>query len=244
MTRGPWLSAAERKRGVSYAELHHRLAEQYAPPSVLIDADPVRIEQVVWNLLTNALKFTPAGGRVDVALSVAHGLAELQVRDSGRGIAPEALPHVFGMFKQADPGARRQSGLGIGLALVHSLVLGHGGQVLAESAGLEQGACFTVRLPLAGHAALDDGLDTGAEGQLLGRRALVVEPPPRPPSCCANCWRWRARRCAPPPTPPTPWHGPERRRRTSSSPTSPCPAWTASNCCTPCANARGCARCP
>lgn len=146
---------------------------------VMLDADPVRIEQVVWNLLTNALKFTPAGGRVDVALRVIDGHAELQVRDSGRGIPAEVLPHVFGMFKQAEPGARRQSGLGIGLALVHSLVLGHGGQVLAESAGQDQGACFTVRLPLAGHAALADGHAEGGEGQLRGRRALVVDADPQ-----------------------------------------------------------------
>jgi two-component system CheB/CheR fusion protein len=142
---------------------------------VMLDADPVRIEQVAWNLLSNALKFTPAGGRVEVALHVVDGHAELQVRDTGRGIAPDVLPHVFDMFKQAEPGARRQGGLGIGLALVRSLVHGHGGTVLAESAGLDQGACFSVRLPLAGHAPLaaDDG--TPSEGQLQGRRVLVVD---------------------------------------------------------------------
>jgi two-component system CheB/CheR fusion protein len=143
---------------------------------VMLDADPVRIEQVVWNLLNNALKFTPAGGRVDVALRLADGHAELQVRDSGRGIAPQALPHVFDMFKQAEPAVRRQGGLGIGLALVRSLVQGHGGQVQAASAGLDQGACFTVRLPLAGHAPLpsDDDVGRSLRG-LQGRRALVVD---------------------------------------------------------------------
>ncbi|WP_298231648.1 chemotaxis protein CheB [uncultured Azohydromonas sp.] len=142
---------------------------------VVLDADPVRMEQVVWNLLSNALKFTPAGGRVDVTLRMLDGHAELQVRDTGRGIAAETLPHVFGMFKQAEPAARRQGGLGIGLALVRSLVLGHGGQLQAESAGLDQGACFTVRLPLAGHAPLPTE-DTGrTSGELTGRRALVVD---------------------------------------------------------------------
>jgi two-component system CheB/CheR fusion protein len=82
---------------------------------------------------------------------------------------------VFDMFKQAEPGARRQGGLGIGLALVRSLVQGHGGQVSAESAGLDQGACFTVRLPLAGRAAPAGDSGARTEGQLRGRRALLVD---------------------------------------------------------------------
>ncbi len=142
---------------------------------VVLDADPVRMEQVVWNLLSNALKFTPAGGRVDVALRMLDGHAELQVRDTGRGIAAEALPHVFDMFKQAEPATRRQGGLGIGLALVRSLVQGHGGQLLAESDGVDQGACFTVRLPLAGHAPLPASDTAHTAGELTGRRALVVD---------------------------------------------------------------------
>ena len=143
--------------------------------ALMIDADPVRIEQVVWNLLTNALKFTPSPGRVDVVLREVDGHAELQVRDTGRGIAPEALPHVFDMFKQAEPGARRRGGLGIGLALVRSLVQGHGGQVQAESNGLDRGASFTVRLPLAGQAPLPASGQTSATSLLRGRRALVVD---------------------------------------------------------------------
>ncbi|WP_043461097.1 chemotaxis protein CheB [Azohydromonas australica] len=151
------------------------LAVSLPEAPVVLDADPVRMEQVVWNLLSNALKFTPSGGRVDVALRLLDGHAELQVRDTGRGIAAQALPHVFDMFKQAEPAARRKGGLGIGLALVRSLVQGHGGQLQAESAGLDQGACFTVRLPLAGHAPLPAGDDAHARGELTGRRALVVD---------------------------------------------------------------------
>jgi two-component system CheB/CheR fusion protein len=151
------------------------LALELPAKPVMLDADPVRIEQVVWNLLSNALKFTPAGGRVEVQLCCEGTHAELQVRDSGQGIAPDALPHVFDMFKQAGPAARRQGGLGIGLALVHNLVRGHGGQVQAESNGPGHGACFTVRLPLAGQASLLEDADHHATAHLRGRQALVVD---------------------------------------------------------------------
>ncbi|NML16077.1 CheR family methyltransferase [Azohydromonas caseinilytica] len=151
------------------------LALELPEGPVMLDADPVRMEQVVWNLLTNALKFTPEGGHVGVALRVEQGQAELQVRDTGRGIAPEALPQVFDMFKQAEPGTRRRGGLGIGLALVRSLVQGHGGQVRAESAGLDHGSCFSVRLPLAGQAPLDQGHAGAASGSLRGRHVLLVD---------------------------------------------------------------------
>jgi two-component system CheB/CheR fusion protein len=111
----------------------------------------------------------------DVALHL-EGHAELQVRDTGCGIAPQALPHVFDMFKQADPAARRHGGLGLGLALVRNLVRGHGGQVQAESAGLGQEACFTVRLPLAGQASpLPGNPDDHPAIHLHGRHALVVD---------------------------------------------------------------------
>ena len=151
------------------------LALELSAEPVMLDADPVRIEQVVWNLLRNALKFTPAGGRVEVRLHCEGTHAELQVRDSGQGIAPDALPHVFDMFKQADPAARRQGGLGIGLALVHNLVRGHGGQVRAESDGPGQGASFTVCLPLAGQASLLEDAHHSPAAHLRGRQALVVD---------------------------------------------------------------------
>jgi two-component system CheB/CheR fusion protein len=132
---------------------------------------------VVWNLLTNALKFTPAGGRVEAELRADGQQAVFQVRDTGRGIAAEALPHVFDMFRQGEVGtARRHGGLGIGLALVRNLVNAHGGRVKAESEGLDHGACFTVELPMGAAQAGPSANGEGAEpGRLRGLRALVVD---------------------------------------------------------------------
>jgi signal transduction histidine kinase len=110
---------------------------------------PDRLRQVVWNLAINAIKFTPTGGRVDVTLRRAGTHAELVVADNGVGISAEALPHVFELFRQEDSSTTRtHGGLGLGLALVKSLVELHGGHVRAESAGRGKGASFTVMLPL------------------------------------------------------------------------------------------------
>jgi PAS domain S-box-containing protein len=112
--------------------------------------DPGRIQQVAWNLLMNAVKFTPRGGRVDVHLRRAPAQIELEVRDTGEGIAPEHLSRIFQRFGQADSSStRRHSGLGIGLALVRHLVDLHGGTVSVRSAGPGRGATFTVILPVA-----------------------------------------------------------------------------------------------
>jgi two-component system CheB/CheR fusion protein len=116
--------------------------------SLVCHADPVRLQQIAGNLLANAIKFTPARGQVTVRLSAEDGYARLMVADTGQGIAPEFLPHVFGLFQQADAGAMRQGGLGVGLALVQGLVLAHGGFVEAKSDGLGRGAEFNVWLPL------------------------------------------------------------------------------------------------
>jgi PAS domain S-box-containing protein len=114
-------------------------------PTTLGDA--ARLQQVVWNLAMNAVKFTPKGGTVDVRVSRVNGDIQIQVRDTGRGIDPEFLPHVFDRFRQADSApARSQDGLGLGLAIVHHIVELHEGTVVAESAGPGQGATFTVRL--------------------------------------------------------------------------------------------------
>jgi len=110
--------------------------------------DPERLQQVVANLLANAVKFTPGGGRVDVRVDAVDGRARLVVSDTGQGIAPEFLPHVFERFAQ-EPGSARRGGLGLGLALVHELVKLHGGSVVAESPGPRLGATFTVMLPRA-----------------------------------------------------------------------------------------------
>ncbi|MBE9148270.1 GAF domain-containing protein [Coleofasciculus sp. LEGE 07092] len=117
--------------------------------------DANRLQQVVWNLLSNAIKFTPAGGEVTVRLAQSEGevvgcpYAEIQVRDSGKGIAPNFLPHVFDRFRQENGGRTRSyNGLGLGLAIVRYLVEMHNGTVEVSSTGEGQGATFTIRLPL------------------------------------------------------------------------------------------------
>jgi PAS domain S-box-containing protein len=114
-----------------------------------ITGDPNRLQQVAWNLLSNAVKFTPAGGRVSVRVRRVNPHVEIVVRDTGCGIAPEFLPYVFERFRQGDSSSTRvHSGIGLGLTLVKHLVELHGGTVTAESPGANQGATFTVRLPL------------------------------------------------------------------------------------------------
>ena len=113
-----------------------------------LSGDPARLQQVVWNLLSNAVKFTPKGGRVELALERVNSHIEIAVSDTGAGIAPEFVPHLFERFEQGDTGTtRRQGGLGLGLAIVRNIVELHGGRVFAESPGEGKGATFTVRLP-------------------------------------------------------------------------------------------------
>jgi PAS domain S-box-containing protein len=115
-----------------------------------VAGDPHRLQQAVWNLLTNAIKFTPQGGTVRVALAQTGPNLELTVSDTGQGIKPEFLPHVFERFRQADGSTtRRYGGLGIGLALVKDITQLHGGDVQATSPGEGQGATFTLTLPAA-----------------------------------------------------------------------------------------------
>jgi signal transduction histidine kinase len=131
-----------------------------------LEADAVRLQQIVTNLLTNAIKFTPPGGQVTVRVREADRGAEIEVSDTGVGIAPEFLPHVFEPFRQGDAGPRRAyGGLGLGLSIVHHLVKLHGGTIEASSHGPATGATFRVRLPLAaaGGAAASNprrGIDT------------------------------------------------------------------------------------
>jgi signal transduction histidine kinase/CheY-like chemotaxis protein/PAS domain-containing protein len=116
---------------------------------LLVEGDRLRLQQIAWNLLNNAVKFTPAGGSIEIALSNENENAMFVVTDTGQGIDETFLPHVFEMFRQADgSNRRRHGGLGIGLALVHQLVQLHGGTIGAASDGPNKGARFTVRLPL------------------------------------------------------------------------------------------------
>jgi PAS domain S-box-containing protein len=111
--------------------------------------DATRLQQVMWNLLSNALKFTPVGGRIDVRLRRRGAGAEVTVQDTGQGIAPELLPHIFDRFRQGDSSPTRpQGGLGLGLAIARQLVELHGGSIRAESPGEGRGTTFTVTLPL------------------------------------------------------------------------------------------------
>jgi CheY-like chemotaxis protein/anti-sigma regulatory factor (Ser/Thr protein kinase) len=115
-------------------------------PNVMGDQD--RLQQVIWNLLSNALKFTDGGGSIEVRVTLNGRFARIVVTDTGHGISPEFLPHVFERFRQADSSTTRlQAGLGLGLAIVRHLVDLHGGTVTATSAGLGKGATFTVTLP-------------------------------------------------------------------------------------------------
>ena len=117
---------------------------------VAIPGDPVRLQQVVWNLLSNAIKFTPRGGRVQIRSERVNSHLEIVVTDTGQGIDPDFLPHVFDRFRQADQKTSRQhGGMGLGLAIVRHLVELHGGTVSATSEGQGQGATFTVRLPIS-----------------------------------------------------------------------------------------------
>ncbi len=128
----------------------HELTVSLPPAPIVLEADPTRLEQILWNLLNNAAKYTEPGGRVELSVGLDPGGrdATIIVRDTGIGIAPDVLPHVFELFVQADGRTdRAQGGLGIGLSLVHELVRMHGGTIQARSAGLGQGSEFIVRLP-------------------------------------------------------------------------------------------------
>lgn len=152
-----------------------------APSPFLVLGDANRLQQIIWNLLTNAIKFTPNGGKVEVRLSVEDQIACIEVMDTGQGISPEFLPFVFDYFRQADSSpTRSQGGLGLGLAIVRQLVEMHGGTVYAESQGDGQGATFTVKIPLlemAGVAGVAGGEKPITTDQLplKGLRILVVE---------------------------------------------------------------------
>jgi PAS domain S-box-containing protein len=141
--------AAESVRPAADAK-NIRLTTVLDPKAGPITGDPNRLQQILWNLLSNAIKFTPRDGRVQVYLRRVSSHVEISVVDSGQGISAEFLPQLFTRFTQADTSmARRHGGLGLGLALVKSLVDMHGGSIKASSPGIDHGSTFTVSLPLA-----------------------------------------------------------------------------------------------
>jgi PAS domain S-box-containing protein len=173
--------AAEAKQLELALDLHDEASDFHG--------DPDRLQQVVWNLLSNAIKFTPGKGKVTVELFRSNGHVEIAVSDTGMGIAPDFLPHVFDRFRQADSSiTRMQGGLGLGLAIVRHLVEVHGGTVQAESEGEGKGARFTVRLPVRevqaqpeedaaakGNTAAPEPVAPIAPTSLRGLRILVVD---------------------------------------------------------------------
>jgi signal transduction histidine kinase/ActR/RegA family two-component response regulator len=156
-----------------------QLQAVFDPMAGQISGDADRLQQVIWNLLTNAIKFTPKGGRVQICLERINAHVEITVSDTGQGISADFLPHVFDRFRQADSSiTRTYSGLGLGLAIVRHLVELHGGTVRAESQGEGQGATFIVQLPLLEEVRNEQVKSEDLENSPLtldGLRLLVVD---------------------------------------------------------------------
>jgi signal transduction histidine kinase/DNA-binding response OmpR family regulator len=143
-----------------------RVQPQLRTSHCVVSGDPARLQQVVWNLFSNAVKFTPEGGSVEVGLTCDEHRVELEVSDTGQGISQDFLPYIFDRFRQADgTTTRKHGGLGLGLAIVRHLVELHGGTIRAHSDGDGQGATFTLSLPLASAPGAPDGDREGAAEQ-------------------------------------------------------------------------------
>lgn len=143
-----------------------------------VSGDAARLQQIFWNLLSNAVKFTPHQGRVDICLNQVGNQAQVTISDTGKGINPDFLPHIFESFRQEDASTtRKYGGLGLGLAIVRSLVEAHGGTIWAESLGEGQGATFTVQLPLLTTEFANNQSDqqSAPEADLTGIRVLTVD---------------------------------------------------------------------
>lgn len=167
-------------------EAGHQLCVSLPRASVWVEGDRVRLQQIIENLLTNAIKYTNPAGRIEVSLSEEHDEAVICIRDTGVGIAPEMLPKIWEMFAQADNGSgQTRSGLGIGLSLARQLVHLHAGRIGAVSEGLGKGSEFTVRLPLAraaaeqavnaGRAVAESAAMQNTDASSTARRILVVD---------------------------------------------------------------------
>jgi signal transduction histidine kinase len=147
----------------------------HSSPLVVI-GEPVRLQQIAWNLLSNAIKFTEVGGRVSVSTDRKNGEAQLVVADTGIGISPEFIPHVFDRFKQADGSTSRvHGGLGLGLAIAHALTRLHAGELSVASDGVGHGASFTLTIGLAPEADIEVEISEESTHSLAGLEILVVE---------------------------------------------------------------------
>jgi PAS domain S-box-containing protein len=169
------IDAALQMSGSGLSRDDRQLSVSVPSEPLVVEGDRVRLVQVIANLLNNAANFTELGGHIDVRVMARGEQVEIQVQDDGRGIPPERLDHIFEMFSQAEPG--RDSGLGIGLALVRGLVAMHGGTVCADSEGPGRGATFTVSLPLCRSAPEQHTSDEATVQGILPpqRRILVVD---------------------------------------------------------------------
>jgi PAS domain S-box-containing protein len=145
------------------------------PDIVAVIGDEHRLQQVAWNLLANSVKYTPRGGHVGVSLGRERGRAVVRVKDSGEGIDPSFLPHVFEPFRQGASSLTMRSGLGLGLAIVRRLIDLHGGRIVVESGGAGRGATFTVSLPLAHGAAAIGALPVKPDPAFHNLHVLVAE---------------------------------------------------------------------
>ena len=146
------------------------------PMSLVVMGEPVRLQQIAWNLVSNAIKFTDPGGKVQVTTRLVDGEAHLEVADTGVGIAPEFLPHVFDRFRQADGStSRRHGGLGLGLAIADALAKMHGGRLEAHSGGVGQGATFTLRMQVAPMGNITVEKPVERVHSLKGLDVLLVE---------------------------------------------------------------------
>ncbi len=143
-----------------------RIDMEFDSAPLVVSGDANRLQQVIWNLISNAVKFTENGGRVTLGLHQVRSSVEIKVADTGQGISPEFLPYVFDRFRQADSTTTRQhGGLGLGLAIARHLVEIHGGTIRAESPGKGKGATFTLKLPL---------VDCGDKASLLDTTEIVI----------------------------------------------------------------------
>jgi signal transduction histidine kinase/CheY-like chemotaxis protein len=150
-----------------------RIETKFESAPLVVSGDANRLQQVIWNLISNAVKFTENGGRVSLGLRRVKSSVEIKVADTGQGISPAFLPFVFDRFRQADSTTTRQhGGLGLGLAIARHLVEIHGGTIRAESPGTGKGATFTLRLPL---------LDCGGRGSVLGTTEVEIPASPYQP---------------------------------------------------------------